>query len=283
MNTNSNTYTIIYSTVLVVIVAAVLAFAAEFLKPLQEKNVKVETITKVLTAALQADEKLSIAEDAEDTDIMKMYAQYINKAFFINANGDVVKDMNLGKDNINNIQVTKISDLKAQNDLMKAGKTDQLNLPVYQFDINSKAITVIPCYGAGLWGPIWGYVAIGADGKTIEGAVFDHKGETPGLGAKIAEEPFYSKFQGKVIDFTSDSELFGVIKGKTEKANEVDAISGATITSQALGTSLNVWFKAYNRYFKNQTAAVDVQKCEIIERCAVNTAETNNENTQEEK
>ena len=271
MNTNSNTYTIIYSTVLVVVVAAILAFAAEFLKPAQQKNIKVETISKVLTAALQADENLSIADDATDTDIMEMYAEHITDAYFIDAEGQKVgESMNLGKEDINAIKVTTNSDLKAQNDLLKAGKTEGAKLPVYQFDINGQEITVVPCYGAGLWGPIWGYVAVAADGKTIKGAIFDHKSETPGLGAKIAEEPFYSLFAGKELDLNAAEKIFNVEKGHHTEANIVDAISGATITSQSLGRSLNRWFKAYKNFFNAMSASAAPEECD---ECYMNYAE----------
>lgn len=269
MNTNSNTYTIIYSTVLVVVVAAILAFAAEFLKPAQQNNIKVETVSKVLTAALQADETVNIPADASDKDIMEMYAKYITDAYFIDFTGKKVgESMNLGKEDLQKIKVTTNSDLKAQNDQLKAGKTDNLRLPVYQFDINGQAITVIPCYGAGLWGPIWGYVAVAADGKTIKGAIFDHKSETPGLGAKIAEEPFYSTFAGKALDLASEDKIFNVEKGHHAEANVVDAISGATITSQSLGRSLNRWFTAYRNFFKEMAAApAECWECEEAPAC----------------
>ena len=282
MNTNSNTYTIIYSTVLVVVVAAILAFAAEFLKPAQQNNVKVETISKVLTAALQADKDLNIAEDATDNDIMVMYTQYITDAYFIDANGQKVgNSMNLGKENLQEIKVTTNSDLKAQNDLLKAGKTDNVKLPVYQFDINGQAITVVPCYGAGLWGPIWGYVAVAADGKTIKGAIFDHKSETPGLGAKIAEEPFYSRFAGKELNLEDAEKIFNVEKGQHSEANVVDAISGATITSQSLGRSLNRWFKAYKNFFSAMDTKVEC--AESIEDAETEVPTTDYENDNKEE
>ncbi len=250
MNTNSNTYTIIYSIVLVVVVAAILAFVAEFLKPAQEKNVKLETITQVLTAAAQSDETVSIEED---TDVIKMYTDYIVDAFYANGLGVKGKSMNIGKEDANAIEVSTTSDLKKQNDIMKkieagdASQLENLELPVYVFDINGNKITVIPCYGAGLWGPIWGYVAVESDGKTIAGAIFDHKGETPGLGAEIATEPFYSMFPGKV--FGEGNETFAVVKGGAKGAtNAVDAISGATITCEALGKSINLWGKYYQPY-----------------------------------
>ncbi len=263
MNTNSNTYTVVYSTILVVVVAAVLAFAAMALAPKQNENVKKETISQVLTAAAQADETVTIAEDA---DVMTLYTEMATAAFTVDGNGNKVGDMNLGKENKNDIQVYSTSDLKKQNDIIKkieAGQTDLLStleLPVYVIDVNGKQITVIPCYGAGLWGPVWGYLAVNSDGKTLTGSVFDHKGETPGLGAKITEDFFESQFIGKV--FGDGETKFEVVKGSANGLEYgVDAISGATITCQALGKAINLWAKYYEPYLK----AAGVQEAPVTE------------------
>ncbi len=251
MNTNSNTYTVVYSTILVVIVAAVLAFAAMALAPKQNENVKKETISQVLTSAAQADESVTIAEDA---DVLTLYTEMATAAFTVDGNGNKVGELNIGKEDKNNIVVYSTADLKKQNDIIKkieAGQDDlsSLALPVYVIDVNGKQITVIPCYGAGLWGPVWGYISVAADGKTLNGAVFDHKGETPGLGAKITETFFEDQFKGKV--FGDGEEKFTVVKGGANgMENGVDAISGATITSQALGKSISTWAKYYEPYLK---------------------------------
>ena len=258
MNTNGNTYTVIYSTILVVLVAAILAFVALGLQDKQNENIKLETVSKLLYAASQSDNNFSLAEDA---DVLGIYAEHATDAFFINAAGEKTGQMNTGKENVRDIQVTTTSDLKKQNDLMKkiedgdAEAAEKLSLPVYIFDINGKEVTVLPCYGAGLWGPVWGYIAINENGFTIDGAVFDHKGETPGLGAKIAEDSFYSKFIGKTINLDGESQ-FTVAKASaiTEPEHSVDAISGATITSQALGKGINLWIKNYKPYLSAQAA-----------------------------
>ncbi len=265
MNTNSNTYTVIYSTVLVVVVAAVLASVAMLLQPKQAENVKKETISQVLVAAAQADETVTIAEDA---DILKLYAEMAEAAFTVDGNGNKVGDMNLGKEDVSKIAVASTSDLKKQNDIIKkieAGQTDLLStleLPVYIINVNGKDITVIPCYGAGLWGPIWGYLAVNADGKTLAGSVFDHQGETPGLGAKITEDFFESQFIGKV--FGEGETKFEVVKGGAKGLEYgVDAISGATITSQALGKAINVWAKYYEPYLK-AAGVQEVPETEVV-------------------
>lgn len=265
MNTNGNTYTVIYSTVLVILVAAILAFVAMSLQDKQNENIKIETITKVLSAAAQSDEALTIDET---TDVLAMYAEKITDAFNVDGLGNVKEHLNTGKGNVRDIKVPSTADLKKQNDILKkiadtkdeaskAALLESLDLPVFVFDINGRSVTVIPCYGAGLWGPIWGYIALAEDGKTIVGAIFDHKGETPGLGAKIAEAPFYTSFQGKA--FGSGEKVFAVEKGKHEDDPTcVDAISGATITSQALGRGINLWATYYQPYLMTMQADEEV-------------------------
>ena len=236
MNTNSNTYTVVYSIILVVIVAAVLAFAAKFLQPTQEENVKKDTIGQILTAATFA--------NVEDAAILDTYKAEIESAILVDIEGNKVGDLS-----IEDCEVYGTSDLKKQI------AAEQKNLPVYIF---KNGITVVPCYGAGLWGPIWGYVGFEKDLNTIKAVRFGHKGETPGLGAKIADEPSFAEaFVGKTVG--AGEILFEVTKSANRQTenNGVDAISGATITSQALGLTLNQWFGFYKNYFaKNAVAEV---------------------------
>ena len=252
MNTNSNTYTVIYSIILVVVVAAVLAFAAMFLKPTQDANVKKDTIGQILTAATFA--------GVEDAKILDTYKAEIESAILVNLEGEKVGDLN-----IEDCEVYGTSDLKRQI------AAEQKSLPVYIF---KNGYTVVPCYGAGLWGPIWGYVGLEKDLKTIKAVCFGHKGETPGLGAKIADEPWFAEsFVGKTI---GDGELlFEVCKPantQVDASNHIDAISGATITSQALGVTLNQWFGFYRNYLA-KNAAQDVVEDVVLDVEPVNTVE----------
>ena len=224
MNTNSNAYTVIYSIILVVVVAAVLAFAAMFLKPTQEANVKKDTIGQILTAAT-----------IQSEDILGTYQNEIESAILVDIDGNKVGDLN-----VEDCEVYGTSELKRQI------AAEQKSLPVYIF---KNGVTVVPCYGAGLWGPIWGYIGFEGDLKTIKAVCFGHKGETPGLGAKIADEPSFAKsFIGQQVG--SGDILFEVAKpaNRQTEMNGVDAISGATITCQALGKTLNQWFGFYENY-----------------------------------
>ncbi len=268
MNTNSNTYTVVYSTILVVLVAAILSFAAVSLKPMQDANVKVETISKILTAAKLYDVDAAAKEGNAYT--IAQYENNITAAQIINVKGEVIDSMQTKGENIEFKVALKdqYNLMKSINDAVKTGnaaKADelkaQLQLPLYIFNVDGKTIRIVPCYGAGLWGPIWGYIALEENLNTISGVVFDHKGETPGLGAEIATTKFSTQFDGKEI--YKDGEInFSIIKGGAKgDINGVDAISGGTITSQALAGTINTWLGFYNTYFQNTLAAV-VDECE---------------------
>lgn len=241
MNTNGNVYTLVYSTIIVVLVAAILACTAMVLKPKQQANIKAETISQMLTAA-QFGTKADFGKLSNDQ-ILSKYKEVIKEAFVINANGEKIADLDT-----KNIDLG--SSLKAQNDNMKKGA--DLQLPVYIFNQNGKSVTVVPVYGAGLWGPIWGYFAFDEDKTTILGAYFDHDSETPGLGAKIKDDPaFQAQFIGKKADFAAEA-IFTIAKnaGKSGKENAVDAITGSTMTSKGLDAAVNTWFAAYKNYFE---------------------------------
>lgn len=238
MNTNGNTYTIVYSTIIVVLVAAILAFASSALKPMQDANIKAETISQMLDAAgIQAKDTPTTNEQ-----ILDKYAETVTEAFVIDLDGKKIKDLSIDRKNLE-LQ----DDLKAQNTNIKNGK-DAL-LPVYKFN---NGTTVIPVYGAGLWGPVWGYVALNDDLLTIAGAYFDHASETPGLGAKIKDDPeFRKKFQGEKLNLTRLENPFDIAKGAPVgnlDDNQVDAITGATMTSKGLDAAIDTWIKAYAAY-----------------------------------
>ena len=259
MNTNGNIYTVIYTTVVVVVVAAVLAFVSETLKPKQDANVKADAISQMLTASkFYEKSELDVMSNEQKIDAYKAVAK---SSVIVNTEGQECGTLDLSKQEIYTTSQLKAQDKRIK-DLLKNGTAD-LKLPVFVFEKDGQSVTVIPCYGAGLWGPIWGYIALNDDFHTIRGAYFDHASETPGLGAKIKDDPsFRAEFEGKKIDF-EDEEAFRVVKGGAPagKENAVDAISGASITSHALGVSINNWLQAYKPFLK--AAAKAVQPSEV--------------------
>ncbi|MBE6223299.1 MAG: NADH:ubiquinone reductase (Na(+)-transporting) subunit C [Bacteroidales bacterium] len=266
MNTNNNVYTVIYTTVIVVIVAALLAFVSQSLKAKQDANEKAETISQMLTAA-QYGTKAELDKLGNAAKLDK-YAEEIEKAFVIDLEGNELRELGTDRDEI---EVYSPKQLKRQNYNIKGGanKTGEPDLPVFIF---KNGRTVVPIYGAGLWGPIWGYISFDGDLQTIGGAYFDHESETAGLGAKIKDDPsFQAEFVGEKPDFEApQSEIMHIVKGGAPKDaegksvidNSIDAISGATMTSQGLDAAIDTWLEAYAKYFvANKPAKEHCDKC----------------------
>ena len=246
MNTNSNVYTIIYTTLVVVVVAAVLAVAAMAFKPMQTANIKAETLSQMMVAAGLGtmDEFQEIGND----NVLVRYSENISEAFTVNLDGDKVSDLKTDKDNIELVDNFKPQDVAIKNH-------GEATLPVYRF---KSGATVIPIYGAGLWGPVWGYIALDTDFQTILGVYFDHSGETPGLGSKIKDDPeFQAQFIGKSFDLANAANPFDILKGGAPEGNNhaVDAISGSTMTCRGLDTGIDLWIGAYSNYLKAAAAS----------------------------
>ena len=256
MNTNSNTYTIIYTTIIVTLVAAILAFVSQGLKAKQEANEKADTISQMMTAARFATK--TELQKMGNTAVLAKYAEEIENAFTVNMDGKKVADLELD-------QVFSPKELKKQNYKIKDGSDAEI--PVFIF---KNGVTVVPVYGAGLWGPVWGYIAFEPNSNAIKGAYFDHESETAGLGAKIKDDPeFQAEFNGEKADF-SNANVFDIVKGGAPKNadgtsiidNKIDAITGATMTSNGLDAAIDTWLGAYAAYFGATTAKSEDCCCE---------------------
>ena len=250
MNTNSNTYTVIYSIILVVVVAAVLAFVSVSLSDRQNANVATETRQSILSSVNLAQD----ADQAKDKNsyIETEYNKYITDSYLVNINGDKVEG--------DAFPMALASGLKSQYDIMKQANPDvsKLTLPVFVCTLDDGSrVEIFPIYGAGLWGPIWGYISLKDDYNTVYGATFLHKGETPGLGAEIATPHFSNQFAGKTIFEGDNMVSISVVKGGVPEGDMhgVDAISGGTITSRALENAIRQWLVDYEPYFEKQLAA----------------------------
>ena len=148
-------------------------------------------------------------------------------------------------------------------DVVKEFKTvdaEDRSYPLFVFEDNGTKKYIVPMAGKGLWGPIWGYVAFEGDMNTIYGSTFDHKTETPGLGAEINQPDFQDKFIGKTIFDGAEYVSVEVVKGGSDvegKSHLVDGISGGTITSKGVGEMMKRTLNVYVPYFKgNQKAAL---------------------------
>lgn len=232
MNKQSNTYTIIYAVVLVLIVGVVLSVVYQALRPQQEENIANDKKRQILAAAL--------ITPGEGQTISELYDQHIEASFVVNSKGEVIDN---GTDPFN---------VKMDQEVKKPG--DERELPVYVCSTNAGTKYIVPVYGAGLWGPIWGYIALDSNGDTIYGAYFAHQGETPGLGAEIEKPAFSNQFEGKnIFNSNGDFQSVKVVKNGQEPSEGayVHAISGGTITSQGVQKMLQNSLEPYTAYFKS--------------------------------
>ncbi|HOZ40711.1 MAG TPA: NADH:ubiquinone reductase (Na(+)-transporting) subunit C [Flavobacteriales bacterium] len=237
---NSNQFTFIFAIILVAVVGTLLAVTYLGLKPEHDENVRREKMQNILASL-----KVEVERDAAPA----KYDEMIKETLVVDGSGKVVEG-----------DAFELDVLKQYKD-WKAGmvKENELKYPVYKANKDGKTLYVLPLVGTGLWGPIWGYVSLVDDGRTIYGSTFDHKGETPGLGAEIALPVFEEPFEGKTI--TDESGAFKgitVYKGgsQTTDPHGVDGISGGTITSQGVDEMLKRLLAVYDQYLKTQVAAL---------------------------
>jgi Na+-transporting NADH:ubiquinone oxidoreductase subunit C len=235
----SNTYIFIFSLIMVTLVAILLSFVSMQLKPRQEMNIQVEKKQDVLRSVGQA-KKLDEVSD-KNSYVDGEFSQYITDSYVVNYQGEVVD----GADAFETM-------LDLENQIREPREKRLYPVFVYSENGGPKKY-VVPVRGKGLWGPIWGYIALKEDLNTISGAVFDHQGETPGLGAEISTDWFQAPFAGKTL-FNEDGEFVSVevVKGGADpaSAHQVDAISGGTITSKALEAMISDCLQGYVAYFK---------------------------------
>lgn len=238
MDTNSNKYTFMYAAIMVIIAAAILSSAAIVLKKPQQKNVEIEKKSNILTSVNKGLDAANAAD--KNTYIEAEYEKYINESFVVNTSGERIEGDAF------------IVDLHKES----AKADSEKQLPVFVCHDDDGSIKyVLPVRGKGLWGPIWGYVALESDMNTIYGANFDHKGETPGLGAEINQGWFQAPFKGKkLFDETGKFVSIRVVKGGATPGDlhGVDAVSGGTITSKGLEAMLHDNLSLYEKFLKNK-------------------------------
>lgn len=234
MNTNSNSYTLVYASVMVVIVAFLLAFVSSTLRPIQDRNVELDKKKQILAA-------LNL-RDIQDADVEQTYREVVQADMIIKADGSVVNE---GKEG------DKAGFLVANKDVA----TD--NMPVYKCKVKGETLYVIPLTGRGLWGGLWGYVAIRNNNKpTVYGAYFSHESETAGLGAIIAERSFQDKFQGKSLyadSLSTQVDLTVVKNGKVETDKQhyqVDGVTGATLTTNGVAEMVTSGLQQYAKFLQ---------------------------------
>ena len=238
MNRDSNLYTFLFAAIMVFVVASSLAFTATALKDKQNENVRKEQMQNILsTIGIQTD------RDQAET----LYNKYITEQLSLTLDGSTD---------------ASVDAFKIQLATETKKPVDQQRFPLYVAEVEADTYYIVPLRGAGLWDAIWGYMALEKDLSTIKGVVFDHKGETAGLGAEITQAWFQDRFVGERI-FDDAGALVGINVSKTNNDpqgndkmdHEVDAISGATITGDGVTAMISERLAHYTPYFKNTLEA----------------------------
>ncbi len=232
MNRDSNKHTYIFAVLMVLSVAFVLSFTSESLKDLQNANVKKEKMQNILSSV-----GINVTRDESED----LYMDYISEELSLKSDGTIDDDIDA-------------FDINLALEVKKDSETQRF--PLYIANVENEKFYVIPLRGAGLWAEIWGYIALKEDINTIKGVSFDHKSETAGLGAEITEDWFIDSFTDEKIN-DSQGNFVGVYLTKSNNDprnedkmdNEVDAISGATITGDVVSDMIIERVQNYLPYF----------------------------------
>ena len=230
INKNSNGYTFGFAVLMVAVVGTLLAVASQGLKSRQDKNATDKKMISILSA---------INVEATRDNAQEMYTKYVVDSKIISG-----KDLRANPFDI---------DIKKEFRDKNLELTDR-NYPLYICEKEGNKYFVIPVIGTGLWGPIWGFVALESDYKTIYGATFDHKAETPGLGAEIKYTSYSDQYTGEVItDTTGTFQPIIVVKDGSGSGlnSKVDGITGGTITSKGVEEMTTRTLEVYANYFKS--------------------------------
>ena len=259
VNTDKNSYTILFAVAMVFVVGSLLAFTASSLRPNIDENKRIEKQQNILYAmgvngnegtgdiTFVSKELVSVKnEDGTEEKVPKAsveFYKYIKKQLVIE-NGEVKED-----------DEAYLIDIKKEQAKGKNGGTRRL--PLFVGEKDGKTFYIAPIRGKGLWDAIWGYVALDKN-MTVQGAFFDHAGETPGLGANIKQRYFMDDFEGEMLlSASGDFKGIKVAKGNNDPKNEtkddyeVDALAGATITGDGVSAMIKKDLKLYLPYFKN--------------------------------
>lgn len=238
----SNRYIILFSLSLTVILALLLAGVSQGLGPLQKKAQDLDTKKQILGAIPSEKEALG---DMEDEQILARYAEVISSVVS-DSKGDLVDVNAKGGPMV-------AEEVNIEKNYKKA--VEERMFPVFKYSANGNEAYIVPTFGAGLWDAIWGFVALTPDLKSVVGVSFDHKGETPGLGARITSDEIQARYRQKSLyDANGDFVAITMVKGEKTPAdrlnsNMVDGMAGATLTANGVNDMLLNYIGYYQKYF----------------------------------
>jgi len=241
--TDKNSYTIIFAIAMVLVVGVILAGLFGWTKPMITVNEEIEKQQNILYAMGINNNDETSANFVSTDEAPELFKKYIKKQLVVTSDGKSSEN-----------DQAYLIDVKKEQAKAKAGETRQLPLFVGE-DEKGKKFYIAPIRGKGLWDAIWAYVAMD-ENMVVQGAYFDHKGETPGLGANIKQRFFMDDFIGEHLMSNGSFKGINVAKGNADPKNndktdnEVDAIAGATITGDGVSAMIKKDLRLYVPYFK---------------------------------
>lgn len=237
----SNSYVILFSVILTIVLGGLLSLTSVGLKPLQDKQVELDTKKRILGAVVELDKSLTPEE------VLALYDERVNSKL-VDIDGNVIENAEVTAEKI---------------DIGKNHKRDpkERMYPVFEYsnDKGELEAYILPMFGSGLWDWISGYVAMNPDLNTIKGIAFDHKQETPGLGARITEEGVKNRYKGKEIYEGDELVSVTMVKGEGNSGlseHQVDGMSGATMTANGVNDMLEHYLSCYQSFFEKNRKAL---------------------------
>ncbi len=243
INTEKNSYTVLFAVFMVVIVGTILAFLASGLRPQIDENERFEKQQNILYAmGVNNNEGEGDVSFIPTSEVEAQFSKFIKEQYVMTANGEVAPN-----------KEAYLINVKKQMAAFKSG--EDAGLPLFIGEKDGKKSYILPMYGKGLWDAIWGFVALDEQ-LVIQGVYFDHKGETPGLGANIKLRFFMDDFNGEHVLDGNQFKGVAVAKGNNDPLNndkqdyEVDALAGATITGNGVSAMIKESLNLYKPYLK---------------------------------
>nr|WP_205958180.1 NADH:ubiquinone reductase (Na(+)-transporting) subunit C [Flammeovirga yaeyamensis] len=231
-----------------IVLGGILAFTAVSLNETQKIQIALDTKKQIM---------LSVMPEMSESPKTEIAAVYDKRIKVVNVDGSAIDATTLEKLNIS-------KEWKKLKKLNKGESKEQPVLPIYEFlaeDGKTVEAYILPMYGYGLWNDIWGYFALNADKKSVKGVVFSHKGETPGLGARISDTEVQNRYIGKTITNGSELTPIHMVKGEGHTGlsnSEVDGLSGATLTANGLNDMVKMYLEAYQPFINKGASAVSM-------------------------
>lgn len=241
----SNTYIIVFSLILTAVLGGLLSGVSQVLGPAQKKAQDLDTKKQILGAVMPMDEVNSRTPE----EVLALYAEVITSEV-ADYQGNILTTNEKGEPLVaENVNIEK--------NYKKAAEERQY--PVFKYHQPGQSDNVeayiVPVFGAGLWDAIWGFMALNTDVESVKGITFSHRGETPGLGARITEGEVQARYQGKTfVDQSGSIVSLNMVKRENTPESDlgphkVDGMSGATLTANGVNAMLNSYYGYYQNYF----------------------------------